>query len=164
MKVVGSRGSVLVMTMLFFIVFVVIMSAWMAFAVRQNNAVVGQEQEEQSFHLSEAGVHHVLHLLNNDVCTPAQLKASEPVVQTVVQESPAGGPTGTYELTFEVMPAEIRVRAVGYDVNVRNECQLIEARLEALAGGLGTKYRVKSWDHKTTIACGDPRPIKAPTC
>lgn len=164
MKVVGSRGSVLVMTMVFFIVFVVIMSAWMAFAVRQNNAVVGQEQEEQSFHLSEAGVHHVLHLLNNGVCTPAQLEASEPVVQTVAQESAAGGPTGTYELTFEVGPAEMVVRAVGYDLNVRNECQLIEARLESLAGGLGTKYRVKAWDHKTTIVCGVPRPVKEPTC
>lgn len=163
-----EKGSILVMTLVFFVIFVIILSAWMRFAVRQNNAVVGQEQEEQSFHLSEAGVHYVLHVLNNGVCTPHELAGSEPIIQSVVDESTAGDVVGTYELTFDVTPnggeTITAVRAVGYDKNVFGECQLIEARVESFSGVLGRRYRILSWDHKATITCGAPGAIKAAQC
>lgn len=170
MKVTRSSGSILVMTLVFFLVFVVIMSAWLRFAVRQNNTVVGQEQEEQSFHLSEAGVHYALHLLNNGLCTPQELAASEPVIQPVVDVSvaDAGAEIGTYELMFEVSTnggeTSAVVRAVGYDVNVFGECQLIEATLQSFAGVLGTRYKIESWDHKSTILCATPGAIRDPVC
>jgi hypothetical protein len=168
---VASGGSILVMTLVFLLIFVVIMFAWLRFASRQNNAVVGQEQEEQSFHVSEAGVNYVLHILNNGTCTPTELNASDnnnttPVVQSVVDESPgAGAAIGTYELTFNLLsPTRTGVRAVGYDLNVAKECQLIEATLESFTGILGPSYRVLSWDHKSTISCGTPRPVVNPVC
>lgn len=142
----------------------------MQFAARQNNAVVRQEQEEQSFQLSEAGVNYVLHLLNNGLCTPAELNASEPVIQSVVDVSVQGSGAfmGTYELAFDVQPAGsgtvTSVQAIGYDINVQRECQLIEAKIESFDGVLGTKYRVKSWDHKSTITCGTPGAVVNPVC
>lgn len=166
----ASRGSILVMTLVFFIVFLIIMVAWMRFAVVQNNAVVGQEQEEQSFHLSEAGVHYALHLLNNGVCNPQELSDSQPVIQSVVDElAPAAGAiVGTYELTFTVQTTNgetiTAVRAVGYDRNVPGECQLIEARINSFAGVLGQKYEIAAWDHKSTIACGAPSAVRDPVC
>jgi Tfp pilus assembly protein PilX len=164
-----EKGSILLMTLVFFLVLVIIFTAWMRFAVRQNNAVVGQEQEEQSFHLSEAGVHYVLHVLNNGVCTPQELSVSEPVIQPVIDESVADGqPVGTYELTFDVTSVGgetvTAVRAVGYDKNVFGECQLIEARVESFSGVLGKKYRILSWDHKSTITCGVPGALATAQC
>lgn len=170
MKGTGSRGSILLVTLVFFLVLVIIMAAWMRFAVVQNKAVVGQEQEEQSFHLSEAGVHYVLHLLNNGLCTPQELAASQPIIQSVVDESvsQAGSVVGTYELTFDVQAAGAEtvasVRALGFDQNVYGECQLIVARLRSFEGILGKKYQILSWDHKATIACGLPGPITEPLC
>lgn len=168
---VPSAGSILVITLVFFLIFVVIMMAWLRFATLQNHAVVSQEQEEQSFHLSEAGVNWALHVLNSGACTPADLAvySSEPVIASVVDETvPGGDVIGTYQLTFNVETiggeTETSVRAIGYDKNVEGECQLIEATIQSFGGVLGTKYRIEAWDHKSTISCGVPGAIREPVC
>jgi len=163
---VAPRGSVLVMTLVFFVVFVVIMGAWLGFANRQNNAVVGQEQEEQSFHISEAGVNYVLHALNTGTLTPAQLDASEPLSQKLYGSvNGATDEIGCFRMIFDVQASgsgtTTVVQAVGYDKNIVRECQLIEATIESFTGSLGTKYRVASWDHKANVVCGQ---LDAETC
>jgi hypothetical protein len=162
----AEKGSILPLAIVVLGSFAVIMLAWLAFANRQNHEIVNQEQEEQSFHVAEAGVHYALFLLVKNVCTPAELDSNEPVRRKVLNQS--GEVMGIYDLKFENTPYDDGVRtkvtAVGYDFAKPNRCQGVEATLKSFFGALGTFYTIETWDQKTTVACGTPPEERVINC
>lgn len=153
----GQRGAVLTMTLVFFVVFLVIATAWLSFAVRQSHEVTDQEQEEQAFQVAEAGVEYTLFLLNSGVYTVDGLVGlSSPIVQVV--SDAAGKIVGSYELTFSnTGGTPLTVSALAHDLELEGRCQRIVADIEVMTGALaGTEYYVRSWNHDLSVTCGAP--------
>lgn len=128
--------------------------------IHQTRTAAGQTP---AFHLSEAGVHYILHVLNSGACTPAELTQKQPVIQAVPGAD--GTPNlGTFAVTLETLapssPTRLRVTALGQESGAK-ACQQIEADVESFSGVLGTKYRIVSWDHRDTVRCGAlPPPLE----
>ncbi|MFH1354369.1 MAG: Calx-beta domain-containing protein [bacterium] len=153
-----QRGAVLTMTLMFFVVFLVIATAWLGFAVRQSHEVTDQEQEEQAFQVGEAGVERTLFFLNSGVYTPDDLLGLSSPLVGVVQDA-AGHIMGSYELTFAgAGGGSVTVTALAHDLEVENRCQRIVADIESMTGALAdtTEYYARSWDHDLEVTCGAP--------
>lgn len=143
------------MTLVFFVVFLVIATAWLSFAVRQSHEVTDQEQEEQAFQIGEAGIERTLFFLNSGVYTQDDLvELSVPLVGVVQDRS--GNTMGSYELTFDVAGSGlITVTALAHDIEVTGRCQRVVADIESMTGALaGPEYYVRSWDHDLDVTCG----------
>lgn len=139
------------MTLVILGVFLVLMMATMGLISRQYKEIVGQEQEEQAFQISEAGISYGLWLMDAGLFD----YASPPVIQNYAVTDETKDPAevlGTFDLAFEVLsyggvagPAAVKVTAVGEDAVLVNRKQTIEAVIQS--DDLDT-FRVIEWDHK----------------
>jgi len=143
------------MTLVFFVVFLVIATAWLSFAVRQSHEVTDQEQEEQAFQIGEAGIERTLFFLNSGVYTQDDLAGLSAPVVGVVQDK-SGKTMGSYELTFDVAGSgPLTVTALAHDIELEKRCQRVVADIESMTGVLtGPEYYVRSWDHDLDVTCG----------
>lgn len=139
-------------------VFFALLSSASYFINRQFKETLFQEQEEQAFHVAEAGVHYVLFLLSSGAQTPQSLLEAGSITQSVHDQT-TGAKTGKYVLAFSPLgsPVEsgqgVAVESTGWDVSNRR-CQIINARV-ALGAGSGA-FGISSWDH--AVACSKDVP------
>ena len=145
------------MTLVFFVVFLVIATAWLSLAVRQSHEVTNQEQEEQAFQIGEAGVERTLFFLNSGVYTPDDLLGLSSPLVGVVQDG-SGKVMGSYELNFSgAGGGSVTVTALAHDLEVTERCQRVVADIDSMTGALtGPEYYVRSWDHDLDVTCGPP--------
>ncbi len=151
----GQRGAVMTITLMFLVILLVVVTAWLNFAVRQSHQVVDQEQEEQAFHIAEAGVEYTLFLLNSGTYAPTGLISEGSLVRAVSDSS--GNIIGAAELSFQPGGAGVplKVSSLGHDLTVERRCQLITAEAADMTGAVGgTRYYVRSWDHELDVECG----------
>lgn len=151
-----QRGAVLTMTLVFFVVFLVIATAWLSFAARQSHEVADQEQEEQAFQIGEAGIERTLFFLNSGVYTPDDLLGLSTPLVGVVQDG-SGKVMGSYELTFAgAGGGSVTVTALAHDIEVEKRCQRVVAAIDSMTGALAdtAEYYVRSWDHDLDVTCG----------
>ena len=147
------------MTLVILMVFVIMALATAALISRQFNQIVGQEQEEQAFQISEAGVSYALWLLDNglvDYKNPQGITDYEVIDETKNPKEVLG----TFDLTFETIsfvepqgPATLKVKSVGEDAVLTKRKQTIEAVLRSEADAEEPEdkleiWRVIEWDHK----------------
>lgn len=147
------------MTLVILMVFVVMALATAAIISRQFNQIVGQEQEEQAFQISEAGVDYAVWLLDQglvDYNSPQGVQD----YQVIDETREAREVLGTFDLTFETVrftapngPVTMRVKSVGEDVVLVNRKQTIEAVIQSDSEADEPEnklevFRVIEWDHK----------------
>lgn len=132
----------------------------MGMVVQRSRSAVG---ESPAFHLGEAGVHYILHVLNSGTCTPEELIVQQPIVQDVpaiVNEESLGSFNVTLKALASSATPDYTVTSLGRERGMGGTCQKIETVVESFSGVLGTKYRVLSWDHSADAPCGS---MKAPS-
>lgn len=156
-----QRGGVALMLLVILGMVAVISGATILFVNRQFTQTVNQEQEEQAFHVAEAGVNVVIFGLNESVFT------TEGLVQLEVLSGQVAG-AGTYTLTFSPVggsrPGQnIRVLSQGRDTTGRF-CQALEVVVHR-TDEARQQFVVDQWDHLPgceTGGGGDP-PTPTPT-
>lgn len=155
----AQRGGVLVITLVILVVFLVMMVATVGLVNRQFHEIVGQEQEEQAFQISEAGVSYALWLLDNDL---VDYKSPQGVTdyQVIDETKEPKEVLGTFDLTFETLsfvepigPATIKVKSIGEDAVLTKRKQTIEAVIQSDSDPEDPAdqlevWRVIEWDHK----------------
>lgn len=153
----GQRGAIMMLVMVLLICFVIIMGALIQLIARQSHATSDKTQEGQSFGLADAGVRYVLWLMNEQGLTPGELRRNPPgglahhVVRGHNDEI-----LGFFEV--EIMPEDpsasddLKVRAYGFNPNMIQACQSVEADVVLSAAG---GYQVKMWNHEPGFDCRD---------
>lgn len=130
------------------LVFLIILGASVRAVSRQARETTNQVQEEQAFHLAEAGVQYTLWLLDPD--GGGYLPAALPPVTAHPVIDAAGKTVGTFFLVFSNgQPDSVTVTSIGKDAVIMNRCQTIVADIAASDG----VYRVVSWDHLVSTGC-----------
>lgn len=116
--------------------------------------VRGASGQGAAFHVSEAGIDYILHLLNSGVCTPDEVAKQLPIIQRVPADM---GDMGTFAITLASLDSNRwNVASVGREPGFTGNCQQIEADIEAFSGSLGTKYRIHSWGPQVSVRCTGP--------
>lgn len=157
----GNKGSILLMTLFIFGMFLIMMIAAISYVSRQFKQVANQKEIEQGFQVAESGVDYTLFLLRSSVKTISDLLASEPITQTV--NSPLGkGNVGSFTLTFAPVADAPSVDALlvvaeGRPVNL-DVCSGISARIELTSKG---QFVITQWRHLPK--CGVEAVAKEPT-
>ncbi len=119
--------------------------------VSQSRSATG---ETSAFHVSEAGVHYVLHLLNSGACLPEELIQQQPIMHDVpglVEDDSLG----LFSVALNPLPSEggrWQLQSIGRAAG-GSGCQSVEAQIEMFSGVLGTKYRVVSWEQHEEERC-----------
>lgn len=165
----GNQGSILLMTLFIFGMFLVMMIAAIGYVNRQFKQVANQKEIEQGFQVAESGVDYTLFLLRSHTRTISDLLASEPITRSV--EDPLGkGVVGNFTLTF--VPVDdapladaFSVVAFGRPVNL-GVCSGIAARIELTARG---EFVITEWRHlpkcSVDVLPAEPtEPPPAPVC
>lgn len=158
MTVEGRKqaGTILLMVLILTAMVIAFLVSGVLLSGRQYNATVEQEQEEQSFHAAEAGIHYVLFLLNNDFSTENEFTLVEKGFwprQTVYQQD-TNMELGTYDLLFAPLPNSIPNQGKGFTVyslgrDLRGKrCQLIRAEMQRVST-LEVVYGITIWDHQS---------------
>lgn len=150
--VFDQRGSATLWAVMFLVIFAVLLSASLQFITRQAHTTIVQEQEEQAFAAAEAGLHHVLWLLNSGTETIPSLSAKTIVHEPVIND--AGDVVAHFSLTYSnLQPNGLTVASVGSDAGRVDICQSITGIVSAApAGG----YVLTQWDHTVTANCPAP--------
>lgn len=148
-----SRGSVLLVTIFTFLVFLTIMIASVRFINRQFRATVNTEGKTASFRLADAGVDYTIFLLGSGTkSVPALVNEEQPLERTVVDPF-SDEPAGTFSLTFEAdsgAPTEaVTVTSVGRSALGGNPCYTITADVARASGT--TIYQIVAWS--STASC-----------
>ncbi len=144
-----QRGSTTLWVVVFLVIFAVLLTASLQFVTRQSHATIVQEQEEQAFAAAEAGLHHVLWLLNSGTETITSLPGKTIVDEPMTNKE--GEVVARFSITFSnATPQGIVVTAVGSDAVRADICQSINADIAATpAGG----YIFTRWDHILSPVC-----------
>lgn len=147
-------GSVMLMMMALVGILLIITLSTSSYISKQFHETNQAKQEEVAFHASEAGIQHVLYLLNENVYNIETLK-QQTISQVVTDD--IEGTLGSFQLTFSSIPdtrpgQAVHVTSIGADV-AKTRCQKIDAsiyRTEKEA----QLFSVLNWDHQT-IPCTD---------
>jgi hypothetical protein len=107
-----------------------------------------------ALHLSEAGLDYVLHVLNSGVCTPEELAAQQPLVQSVQNETDNSALGSFSSALTATENGRWRLVTVGHTGGLLGTCAETSADLETFSGVLGTKYRAVSRAASPTVRCG----------
>lgn len=142
---VHSGGGIALMMLVILGMMAVIAGSTILFVSRQYNQTVRQEQEEQAFHLAEAGVNFIVFSLNQSVFTTESLITAGSLSGTV----PALG-DGRYNLVFgDVAGAtpgqNVRVVSFGYD-STQQFCQVLDVVVHR-TGDAQQQFIVDTWNH-----------------
>lgn len=165
MSVLGigkSKGEILVVMLVMMAMFAVMTTVAAGLISTQYHAVADQERREQSFHISEAGIHYAWWALQHGVYTPEQLAGytdEEPLVQSVPDPHDETVSLGDFALAFtvngEIGSEIVTVTSVGRDYVKRDLCGVVIAAFQNMGTSAGvTNYAVTSWDRQP--ACNLP--------
>ncbi len=153
----NNRGGITVTVLILVVLLAITMPAWLGYVALQKRVTSEQEQEERSSQISEAGVQYVIFLLNNQVCTAAELAANSPIVQTVT-DADNTTTVGTYQLNLTANGDGVAIEAHGYSAGTLRRCQAITADLEPAWSTVNPKYYINRQDflHQTNCAASLP--------
>lgn len=143
------RGSTTLWVVVFLVIFSVLLTASLQFINRQSHATIVQEQEDQAFAAAEAGIHHVLWLLNSGTQTISSL-TRETIVNEPITNS-TDEIVARFSITFsEVTASSVSVTSVGSDATRLDVCQSITADIQTTSAG---GFVVSRWDNAVTPVC-----------
>lgn len=159
-----QRGGVALMLLVILGMVAVISGATILFVNRQFTQTVNQEQEEQAFHVAEAGVNVIIFGLNESVFTTEGLVQLETLMGEVTG-------SGSYTLTFSPvngsLPGQnVRVLSHGRDTTGKF-CQALEVVIHR-TDEARQQFVVDQWDHLSgcegsTGTGGGGTPTASPT-
>lgn len=153
---IGERGAIMMMVMVLLICFVIIMAVLVQLIARQSHVTSDKTQENHSFGLADAGVRYVLWLLNSGQYTPGDLVNNPPgsFVHNIVEGSE--GKQGFFMVDVlsdsAVSPDGLKVRSIGFNYNMLEACQGVEADIASDGSG---SYIAVRWNHEPGFDCRD---------
>lgn len=145
------QGSITLLVLVMFLVFVGIMTASLQFITRQSRQSTHHTQTRQAFAVADAGIEYAQWLLRSDGgnFSPTTLADSPPASATDYPLSDERGAlVGTFSLTFtEATLTTLTVTSRGHDATRPDSCEQIVATLTEQNPG---EYLVTAWDHQLT--------------
>lgn len=165
-NVFDKHGGILLMMLVILGVLVVVIGSTVSFVNRQFHEITRQKQEEQVFHVAEAGVNHVSYLLNDRVYNTVQLLNLISPIQQDVMDPSTNTRNGFFSLTFSGVDGSqpgqaVRVTSVA-KADDSERCQTIIATFHRLSSG-DDRFVITKWDHVPQCVGNYVAPQSPPT-
>lgn len=140
----SSAGTVLLTTLVTFLIFLVVMIASVRYINSQFFATVNEEQQTKAFEAAEAGVQQTLFLLRSSAQTFGTFLAMTGGLSGTVNDPDSGSGVTTYEVAFAAGETDddVTVTSVGYDASSSSRCFTVTAGIERQANNV---FVINSW-------------------